>query len=64
MQNFTSVCKTEATFSGFCCDLVSCVNLAVWIFYERDEISELNVDFLGDSCEIGGVDHTRLCFRI
>ena len=32
--------------------------------YERDEISELNIDLCGDGCEIGGVGHTRLCFRI
>ena len=25
---------------------------------------ELTIDLWGDGCEIGGVDHTRLCFRI
>ena len=64
MENFISVCKPEATFSGFRCDLMSCVKFAAWILYQRDEISELNVDLWGDGCEIGGVDHTRLCFRI
>ena len=64
MENFISVCQPEATFSGFRCDLVSCVKFAAWILYEREEISELNIDLWGDGCEIGGIDQTRLCFRI
>ena len=63
MENFISVCQPEDTFSGFRCDLVSCVKFAAWILYEREEISELNMDLWGDGCEIGGIDHTRLCFR-
>ena len=35
MENFIPVCKPEATFSGFRCDLVSCVKFAAWILYEK-----------------------------
>ena len=63
IENFISVCKPEATFSGFRCDLVSCVKFAAWILYGREKISGLNFDLWGDSCEIGGIDHTRMCFR-
>ena len=64
MENFISVCKPEATFSGFRCDLVSCVKFAAWILYGRETILGLNIDLWGDGCEIGGNDHTRMCFRI
>ena len=64
MENFISVCKPEATFSGFRCDLVSCVKFAAWILYGRETILGLNIDLWGDGCEIGGNDHTRMCFRV
>ena len=64
MENFISVCKPEATFSGFRCDLVACVKFAAWILYGREKILGLNVDLWGDGCEIGEIDHTRMCFRI
>ena len=61
---FISMCKPEATFSGFRCDLVKCVKIAAWLLFETEDISELTIDIWGDGCEIGGVDHTRMCFRI
>ena len=64
LENFISVCKPEPTFSGFRCDLVSCVKFAAWILYGRREISGLNIDLWGDGFEIGGNDRTRMCFRI
>ena len=64
MESFISVCKPETTYSGIRRDLVSCVKFVAWIRYERAKTSELKMDLWGDGCEIGGVDHTRLCFRI
>ena len=61
---FISMCKPEATFSGFRCDLVKCVKIAAWLLFETEDLSELTIDLWGDGCEIGGVDHTRMCFRI
>ena len=58
------MCKPEATFSGFRCDLVKCVKNAAWLLFETEDICELTIDLWGDGCEIGGIDHTRMCFRI
>ena len=57
------MCKPEATFSGIRSGL-KCVKIAAWLLFETEDLSELTIDLWGDGCEIGYVDHTRMCFWI
>ena len=62
--HFTNFCKPEKTFSGFRSDLVSCVKAVAFLSLKTTELQGLRVDIWGDSCEIGGVEVTRLAFRL
>lgn len=64
MRKFISICQPELTFSGFRCNLVNSVKFVAFILFGKDKIEDLYVDIWGDGCEIGGIDMTRLCFRI
>lgn len=64
MKQFISICEPEITFSGFRCNLVKCVKFVAHILFGKEDIEELFVDLWGDGCEIGGVEMTRMCFRI
>ena len=64
MVHFTNFCKPEKTFSGFRGDLVSCVKAVAFISLKSTELQGLRVDIRGDRCEIGGVEVTRLSFRL
>ena len=62
--HFTNFCNPEKTFSGFRSDLVSCVKAVAFLSLKTTELQGLRVDIWGDSCEIGGVEVTRLAFRL
>ena len=61
---FTAMCELERTFSGFRCNLIKCVEIASYFLFGSNEIRDLRVDIWGDGCEIGGVETTRIAFRI
>ena len=61
---FTAMCEQEKTFSCFRCNLIKCVEIASYFLFGSNEISDLRVDIWGDGCEIGGVETTRIAFRI
>ena len=62
--HFTNFCKPEKTFSGFRNDLVSCFKAVSFLSLKTTELQELRVDIWGDSCDIDGVEITRLAFRL
>ena len=62
--HFTNFCEPEKTFFGFRTDLVSCVKAVAFLSLKTTELQGLRVDIWGDSCEIGGVEVTRLAFRL
>ena len=58
------MCEPERTFSGFRCNLIKSVEIASYFLFGSNEIRDLRVDIWGDGCEIGGVETTRIAFRI
>lgn len=64
VRNFIALCKPERTFSGFRVDLVSCVKIAAFLLLNISSVNGLRVDIWGDGCEIGGMEITRLTFRL
>ena len=62
--HFTNFLRQKKTFSGFRSDLVSCVKAVAFLSLKTTELQGLRVDIWGDSCEIGGVEVTRLAFRV
>ena len=50
--------------SGYRVDLVSAVQLAVFLRLDTLDLTDVGIDIWGDGCEIGGRDETRICFRI
>ena len=62
--HFTHFCKPEKTFLRFRIDLVSCVKADASLSLKTTELQGLSVDIWGDICEIGGVEFTRLAFRL
>lgn len=62
VRNFVALCNPERTFSGFRLDLVACVRLAAHC--RKLPIHNLGVDIWGDGVEIGGVEVTRMAFRL
>ena len=64
MGYFSAICEPERTFSGFRCNLVRCVEAASFLLCGTSDLSGLRVDIWGDGCEIGGVEETRMVFRI
>ena len=64
MAHFTFFCKPEKTFSAFRSDIVSCVKAVAFLSMKTTELQGLRVDIWEDSCEIGGVEFTRLAFRL
>ena len=63
-SNFIALCKPERTHSGFRVDLVSSVKVAAFLLYRVTCLNGLRVDIWGDGCEIGGIENTRLTFRL
>ena len=61
---FTAMCEPERTFSDFRCNLIKCVEIASYFLFGSNEIRDVRVDIWGDGCEIGGVETTRIAFRI
>ena len=61
---FTAMCEPERTFSGFRCNLTKCVEIVSFLLFGTNDIKDLRVDIWGDGCEIGGVETTRMAFRI
>lgn len=64
LDKFLALFKCERTFSGFRLDLLSCVRFAAYLVLGKDDLSNIHVDIWGDGCEIGGIEVTRLTFRI
>ena len=69
MGYYTAVCQPERTFSGFRCNLVRCVQVASFMLCGTPRYSnlsglDLRVDIWGDGLEVGGLDVTRMAFRI
>ena len=67
MGYYTAVCEPEITFSGFRCNLVRCVQVASFMLCGSpmfSNLSGLRVDIWGDGLEVGGLDVTRMAFRI
>ena len=64
MVHFTNFCRPKKTFSGFRSDLVSCVKAVAFFSLKTTELQGLRVDIRGHNCEIGGVEVTRLAFRL
>ena len=71
LVHFTDFCKPEKIFSGLRSDLVSCVKAVVFLSLKTTELHAwitlggLRLDIWRDSwCEIGGVEVTRLAFRL
>ena len=62
--HFKNFCKPEKTFSGFRSDIFSCVKAVAFLSLKSTELQGLRVDIWVDSCEIGGVEFTRLAFRL
>ena len=60
----TAMCEPERTFSGFRCNFIKCVEIASYFLFGSNEIRDLRVDIWGEGCEIGGVETTRIAFRI
>jgi hypothetical protein len=61
---FGAICKPERTFSGFRLDLVICVKFAAYLLLNKTDLTDVEIDIWGDGCEIGGVEVTRLVFRL
>ena len=61
---FIAICKPELTYSGFRADLMACIKLAAFLLLKKTDIDGLKVDIWGDGVQIGGVDETRMTFRI
>ena len=61
---FTAMCEPERTFSGFRCNLIKCVETVSYFLFGTKELNGQRVDIWGDGCEIGGVETTRIAFRI
>ena len=59
-----SVENPEKTFSRFPSDLVSRVKAVAFLSLKTTELQGLRLDIWGESCEIGGVEVTRLAFRL
>ena len=64
VHNFIALCKPERTHSGFRVDLVSSVKIAAFLLLKTADVDGLRVDIWGDGCEIGGMEVTRLTFRL
>lgn len=64
IRNFIAICKPERTHSGFKVDLVSSVKLAVFLCLRQNDLVGIPVDIWGDAAEIGGLDVTRMTFRL
>lgn len=64
VANFIALCKPEITYSGFRVDLVSSVKVAAFLLFRIVSVNGLRVDIWGDGCEIGGMEITRLTFRL
>jgi hypothetical protein len=64
VRYFSGMCKPERTYSGWRVNLVSCVKLATFIRLNKTDIRGLRYDIWGDGCEIGGVEVTRIVFRM
>ena len=58
------MCEPERTFSGFRCNLIKCVEVLSYFLFGTKELNGLRVDICGDGWEIGGVETTRIAFRI
>ena len=55
---------TRKDISGFRCNLIECVEIASYFLFGSNEINDLRVDKWWDGCENGGVETTRIAFRI
>lgn len=64
VRNFIAICKPERTYSGFRVQLVACVKLAAFFLLKKTDINDIQVDIWGDAVEIGGIDVTRMTFRL
>lgn len=64
LQIFTALCKPELTYSGFRLDLVSAIKVAAYLMFGITDLTGLRVDIWGDGCEIGGMEVTRITFRL
>ena len=64
LVRFTNFCKPAKTFSVFRSDLVSCVKAVAFLSLKTTELQVLRVYIWEDNCEIGGVEVTRLAFRL
>ena len=61
---FIAICKPEISYSGFRADLMSCVKLYAFLLLKKKDITDLHVDIWGDAANIGGLDETRMTFRL
>ena len=64
MQHFIGMCQPEKTFSGWRVDLMCCVKLAVFMRWGVIDLTGVRLDLWGDGAKVGGVEQTRLVFRI
>ena len=64
MKLFRAVCEPERTYSGFRVDLIKSVTFASLVLLGKTNLEGLKLDIWGDGCAIGGVEVTRLTFRI
>ena len=62
--HFTNFCKPEKILSGIRNDLVSCVKAFSFPSVKNTKLQRVRVGICGDSCEVGGVEVTRLAFRL
>ena len=64
MKLFVTICEPERTYSGFRVSLLKAVTFASLVLLQKINLEGLKIDIWGDGCEIGGVEVTRLAFRI
>jgi len=63
-KNYIAICKPERSHSGFRLDLVACVKLVAFFILKKTDLDGVRIDIWGDGVEIGGVDVTRMTFRL
>ena len=64
MKLFVTICEPERTYSGFRVNLLRAVTFASLVLLQKTKLEGLKIDIWGNCCKIGGVEVTRLTFRI
>lgn len=61
---FIAAFRPSRTFSGFRIDLTRAVTLVCYVLYGKTDLADVQLDIWGDGANIGGLDVTRMAFRI